>query len=494
MILTSVVVLVSFAGQAYATSILMSGETEEVIMASLAILKSGDEAEVYSYLSHAAASVRLTAVRKLGNIGTSSSLNTLEAIAEHTANKHYIRNAACTSYWNIVYREDLIGGDDGSGILLSVFSEPLRITVIDEVRVWALNLLGDGGVEEAIPIIERIMQDPASSKYIKEKAVEAQKKIVFIGAADLKNDIERLIEEGLEQDELCVRKWAIDRMRDQGYADIITRLELLYDKAVEAEDSTLGSYIAIALDEEVGMVQYPALEIAHPQSGITVKTPIIMIDGSSYGKSFMERWKLNPGVNTYTKTITDRDGNQVSKSVTVYFENQPPVLNHIEDVTIQAGEHLTIKASGSDPDDNNLEFAAYGLPEGATFDHMTQTFSWQNTKAGVYKVTFVIDDGWWLFDRQEIKITVTGSSDNTTSTTSGTNDTQTTTQGNSNNDNPDQGNDYGDDSSYEDSSYEDTLDPGGDYGDGTYDDNPIQEGYYEEGSSETEEPEEYLGY
>ena len=72
---------------------------------------------------------------------------------------------------------------------------------------------------------------------------------------------------------------------------------------------------------------------------------------------------------------------------------------------------LTISGTASDPDGHNLTYSASNLPLGASFDTLTQIFTWtpDYTQAGSYpSVTFTVtDDGTpVLNDSEAITITV----------------------------------------------------------------------------------------
>jgi hypothetical protein len=71
------------------------------------------------------------------------------------------------------------------------------------------------------------------------------------------------------------------------------------------------------------------------------------------------------------------------------------------------GKLLSFTISASDPDGDPLDYSADNLPDGASFDPDTQTFSWtpRYDQAGVYSVTFEVSDG-ELTDSEDITITV----------------------------------------------------------------------------------------
>jgi hypothetical protein len=71
------------------------------------------------------------------------------------------------------------------------------------------------------------------------------------------------------------------------------------------------------------------------------------------------------------------------------------------------GEHLTFTITATDSDNDSLIYSATNLPEGASFDPDTRTFSWtpRYDQAGVYSVHFEVSDG-QLTDSEDVTITV----------------------------------------------------------------------------------------
>jgi hypothetical protein len=87
--------------------------------------------------------------------------------------------------------------------------------------------------------------------------------------------------------------------------------------------------------------------------------------------------------------------------------NQSPLLNLIGEKSVNEGDLLAFDISGNDPDGDELVYSASNLPEGASFDSDTQTFSWtpRYDQAGVYTVHFEVSDG-ELTDTEDVTITV----------------------------------------------------------------------------------------
>ena len=87
---------------------------------------------------------------------------------------------------------------------------------------------------------------------------------------------------------------------------------------------------------------------------------------------------------------------------------QAPVLNPIGNKTVDEGDLLQFTLSASDPDGDALAYSATNLPEAASFDPSTRTFTWtpDYNQAGIYhNVHFQVSDG-SLTDSKDITITV----------------------------------------------------------------------------------------
>ncbi len=75
--------------------------------------------------------------------------------------------------------------------------------------------------------------------------------------------------------------------------------------------------------------------------------------------------------------------------------NRLPVLNPIGSKTVNEGELLEFTITASDPDGDDLDYSAGNLPTGASFDPVTQAFSWipDYDQAGNYPdVLFTVTD------------------------------------------------------------------------------------------------------
>jgi hypothetical protein len=87
--------------------------------------------------------------------------------------------------------------------------------------------------------------------------------------------------------------------------------------------------------------------------------------------------------------------------------NRQPVFNLINPQNVNEEKLLQFTINAVDPDGNSLTYTASNLPEGASFDSTSKTFTWtpELEQAGSYRVNFTVSDG-ELTDSQEVLIDV----------------------------------------------------------------------------------------
>jgi len=90
------------------------------------------------------------------------------------------------------------------------------------------------------------------------------------------------------------------------------------------------------------------------------------------------------------------------------LHNHPPELNPIGNKIVDESTELSFSISGVDANGDTLTYSASALPDGATFDPGTKTFSWAPTysQSGTYNVTFTVSDIENASDSETITITV----------------------------------------------------------------------------------------
>jgi hypothetical protein len=392
------------------------GKTEADYALNLKLLKNNNEDEVILYLSDSSPEVRIAVCMRLGEIGTSSSLPDLLDVARDVTEETDVKQEASYAYWNIRYKEDIKAGNNGENVLIAIIGDTSGDeTITPAVKAWAIDILGNMGSLTAIPYLETIRDDETItpySPYLKEKAQEALAKINFINSFTPEEDPFVIINAGLAHVELYIRQWAVRYLLELNPSDLLERLDAIYNTALLNEDSEFASYVGMILADEEKKNRETSIEILSPRDGVTVKTPSILIighirlKGEIGAQPFSDIVELPHGEYTYTKRVTDKYANTVSKSITVYLQNENPVLDPIGDKEALAGKPLTFSISASDPDGDNIIYFASDLPDGATFDYDTQTFSWLSPALGTYNVKFRVRDGWGLKDEEEVVITV----------------------------------------------------------------------------------------
>jgi subtilisin family serine protease len=88
--------------------------------------------------------------------------------------------------------------------------------------------------------------------------------------------------------------------------------------------------------------------------------------------------------------------------------NYAPYWNALSDVSITAGYPVSFKVSAVDPEADPLTYTADVLPQGATFDPSTRTFSWTpNTHmSGDFTALFSVQDATHPKTQEDVQITV----------------------------------------------------------------------------------------
>lgn len=96
----------------------------------------------------------------------------------------------------------------------------------------------------------------------------------------------------------------------------------------------------------------------------------------------------------------------ITVNMTVNDENQVPVIDAVADQTVDEGQALNFSVTGADPDNDPIMISTQDLPQGASFQD--GTFSWtpEYGQNGSYAIIFQVSDGVVLVSKT-INITVT---------------------------------------------------------------------------------------
>lgn len=115
-----------------------------------------------------------------------------------------------------------------------------------------------------------------------------------------------------------------------------------------------------------------------------------------------------------TVIIGDTQGQSLPVSMVndevIINANHHPVLSPIGNKSVSQGNLLSFTISATDADGDSLSFLASNLPEGASFNPITQAFSFSPAASGIYSnIHFEVTDG-ELADSEDITVTVNTSS------------------------------------------------------------------------------------
>jgi parallel beta-helix repeat protein len=112
--------------------------------------------------------------------------------------------------------------------------------------------------------------------------------------------------------------------------------------------------------------------------------------------------------NMHFEVSDGKDIDSEDITITVNNVNRPPILSPIGNKTIDENKPLEFTLTASDPDKNTLTYSTSNLPQGASFDTQTHTFTWTPSyeQAGTYdNIRFEVSDGKDI-DSEDITITV----------------------------------------------------------------------------------------
>ena len=98
--------------------------------------------------------------------------------------------------------------------------------------------------------------------------------------------------------------------------------------------------------------------------------------------------------------VQDQEGASDTQNFTIVVDdvNRPPVINPIDDQTMNEGEPLTLNISATDPDGNTLAFTVNNLPDFADFNNSsdgsaTIVLQPDFSDSGQYTISVVVSDG-----------------------------------------------------------------------------------------------------
>lgn len=125
-------------------------------------------------------------------------------------------------------------------------------------------------------------------------------------------------------------------------------------------------------------------------AALPIVAPLLLV-GSLTGCGGEGESYPRTGAGRNTGPDTGRDaGHDAGQAV-----NHPPSLSPIANQTVMQGQSLSLTVAASDPDGTTPILSSGQLPEGATFNHATGVFEWNQIAVlpGNYSIVFTASDG-----------------------------------------------------------------------------------------------------
>jgi subtilisin family serine protease len=173
-------------------------------------------------------------------------------------------------------------------------------------------------------------------------------------------------------------------------------LDLIGNKTIDEAAALSFSILATDPDGE---------EITYSMAGLPSEATLNSTTGVfSWTPTYNQSGSYNVTFTATAASLSDTE----TISITVNNVDRPPVLDLIGNKTIDEAAALSFSILATDPDGEEITYTAENLPQGATFDANTRTFSWtpDYTQAGEYpNITFTATAN-SLSDSETISISV----------------------------------------------------------------------------------------
>jgi hypothetical protein len=152
-------------------------------------------------------------------------------------------------------------------------------------------------------------------------------------------------------------------------------------------------------EEDLGKLQYHVNNL--PQGATFKNQTFTWTPSYDQSGSYQLEFNITDGILSDMKSTT----------ITVKHINRPPILDSLENQSVDENKILTFKVSGKDPDkedEGKIVLSSGVLPQGAVFNPADGSFQWTPTfeQSGTYTVQFILTDVQGLTDKNDIGITV----------------------------------------------------------------------------------------
>jgi len=154
--------------------------------------------------------------------------------------------------------------------------------------------------------------------------------------------------------------------------------DLVEEEAEEEADEEEAEVVEVEEEEEVSAVkEIPTLKVTEGEKVSFPNLKATDPDGDKLTYAFSEpldedgEWETKEGdAGEYTATITVSDGKgSASQNVLIIIKpaNQPPVIAHIDDITVDEGKTVSFKPVVTDPDGDEITIAYSGWMDKSSY-------------------------------------------------------------------------------------------------------------------------------
>ncbi|MDA8792707.1 putative Ig domain-containing protein, partial [Bacteriovoracaceae bacterium] len=295
---------------------------------------------------------------------------------------------------------------DDNGTPMLSDSETISITIEEVNRAPVLSLIGAQSIDEGVLLSFNISATDPDGNNLSYSASGLPS-----GANFDSNSQSFTWTPGFDQAGTYNVTFNVD---DDG-SPVMSDSEVVVITVADINQAPILASIGSQSGDENSLVQFSISATDPDGDSLTYSAANLPTGATFSGNTFS--WNTgydDEGTYSISFTVTDDGNPNLNDSETIDLVigniNQAPVLASIGSQSVVENDLLEFSISATDPDGDLITYSALSLPAGASFDPMTQTFSWipGYDQEGSYSVTFQAADNGIpsLMDDEVVSISV----------------------------------------------------------------------------------------